>query len=204
MLEAHRPDSPSAIAADHAALEARIVDSPSWRDARRRAPVDARPCPPLYLELASFTGDYLDHQDFEERVVMPALEAAIGVEALLDDPRRLVASIPPDEMADALAVMLPAMNIDDRAELLGGMQAGAPAEVFAGRLGPRRLGAHPGRPGRPRHPPRPPRLTPSAAPSGGSPGQVMPDDVSHGGARRSRGSPGQVMPDDVSHRGECG
>jgi hypothetical protein len=28
--------------------------------------------------------------------------------------------------------MLPVMNVDDRAELLGGMQAGAPAEVFAG------------------------------------------------------------------------
>ena len=27
--------------------------------------------------------------------------------------------------------MLPAMNVDDRTELLGGMQAGAPAEVFA-------------------------------------------------------------------------
>ena len=32
------------------------------------------------------------------------------------------------------AVMLPAMNIDDRAEMLGGMQQGAPAEVF-GRCG---------------------------------------------------------------------
>lgn len=31
--------------------------------------------------------------------------------------------------------MLPAMNIDDRAELLGGMQAGAPPEVFAGVVG---------------------------------------------------------------------
>ena len=28
--------------------------------------------------------------------------------------------------------MLPAMNLDDRAELLGGMRAGAPAEVFQG------------------------------------------------------------------------
>ena len=35
-------------------------------------------------------------------------------------------------MAKSLALMLPAMNIDDRAELLGGMQQGAPAEVFAG------------------------------------------------------------------------
>ena len=44
----------------------------------------------------------------------------------------IIASIPPDEMATSLALMLPAMNIDDRAEMLGGMQAGAPPEVFAG------------------------------------------------------------------------
>ena len=35
-------------------------------------------------------------------------------------------------MAKSLAVMLPAMNVDDRTELLGGMQEGAPPEVFAG------------------------------------------------------------------------
>jgi hypothetical protein len=28
--------------------------------------------------------------------------------------------------------MLPVMNVEDRSELLGGMQTGAPAEVFAG------------------------------------------------------------------------
>jgi len=44
----------------------------------------------------------------------------------------IVASIPPDEMAKSLALMIPAMNVDDRAELLGGMQQGAPAEVFNG------------------------------------------------------------------------
>ena len=40
--------------------------------------------------------------------------------------------MPPEEMAKGLAVMMPAMNIDDRATLLGGMRAGAPAEVFQG------------------------------------------------------------------------
>ena len=35
-------------------------------------------------------------------------------------------------MAQGLAVMIPAMNIDDRTALLGGMRAGAPAEVFDG------------------------------------------------------------------------
>jgi hypothetical protein len=33
-------------------------------------------------------------------------------------------------MAKALALMLPAMNIDDRTEMLGGMQQEAPAPVF--------------------------------------------------------------------------
>ena len=44
----------------------------------------------------------------------------------------IIASIPPDQMAASLALMLPAMNNDDRTEMLGGMQAGAPPEVFAG------------------------------------------------------------------------
>ena len=35
-------------------------------------------------------------------------------------------------MAQSLALMLPAMNVDGRTELLGGMRAGAPAEVFEG------------------------------------------------------------------------
>jgi hypothetical protein len=34
-----------------------------------------------------------------------------------------------------MPLMLPAMNIEDQVELLGGMQAGAPPEVFGGMLG---------------------------------------------------------------------
>ena len=109
----------------------------------------------LYLALASFTSDYLEHQDVEERVVMPALEAAVGVEDVVAIHQAILANIPPEEMAQGLAVMIPAMNIDDRAALLGGMRAGAPAEVFDGRVGPGRLGArrrrHPGPRPSPRH-----------------------------------------------------
>ena len=86
----------------------------------------------LYLELSSFTGDYLRHQDVEERVVMPALETAIGVPAVVEIHGAILGSIPPQEMARSLAMMLPLMNIDERAEMLGGMQAEAPPEVFAG------------------------------------------------------------------------
>jgi hypothetical protein len=35
-------------------------------------------------------------------------------------------------MVASLSQMFPAMNIDDRADLLGGMRANAPAEVFEG------------------------------------------------------------------------
>ncbi|MCO8126215.1 hemerythrin domain-containing protein [Acidimicrobiia bacterium EGI L10123] len=133
VLERHLPALAEQVASDHERLEARIallaeqaadiVDGPGnprWNGHR------------LYVELASFTSSYLAHQDLEERVIMPGLEDAIGADACLDIHQAVVGSIPPDELATSLAVMLPAMNIDDRVELLGGMQAGAPAEVFAG------------------------------------------------------------------------
>ena len=63
---------------------------------------------------------------------MPALAAVMSVDEVIAVDQAIVASIPPDLMATSLGFMLPAMNIDDRAEMLGGMQAGAPPEVFAG------------------------------------------------------------------------
>jgi hypothetical protein len=86
----------------------------------------------LYLEMASFTSVYLPHQDVEERVVMPTLEREVGVEAVIGMHGAIVGSIPPDEMARTLALMFPAMNVDDRTDVLGGLQHNAPAEVFAG------------------------------------------------------------------------
>jgi hypothetical protein len=86
----------------------------------------------LYLALGAFTSDYLEHQDVEERVVMPALEAAVGVEETIAIHQAILGAIPPDEMARALALMIPAMNLDDRAEMLGAMRGDAPAEVFEG------------------------------------------------------------------------
>ena len=86
----------------------------------------------LYLELADFTGTYLLHQDVEERIVLPALRTAIGPREILAIHGAIIASIPPDQMARSLAFMLPAMNIDGRAELLAGMRAGAPPQVFEG------------------------------------------------------------------------
>ncbi|MCZ7525857.1 MAG: hemerythrin domain-containing protein [Acidimicrobiia bacterium] len=133
-IEAHLPEQAERIASDHERIEARMVDLEALADATvdetraaQRLAVHR-----LYLELGSFTGAYLEHQDVEERTVMPALEAAIGPEAALAIHQAIIAGIPPDEMARSLAIMLPAMNLEDRVELLGGMRAGAPAEVFEG------------------------------------------------------------------------
>lgn len=134
VLEVERPDLAEVIAADHAGLEPRMdgLVSLAGTVAEVGGPDARRWLHALYLDLALFTGDYLRHQETEERVVMPALEAAIGPDAVQALEGAIIASIPPDEMASSLAVMLPAMNLDDRAGLLGGMRQGAPAEVFAG------------------------------------------------------------------------
>lgn len=122
------------IAVEHEVLEGRMDDLRVWAtDAVEATRAEQRQAVHrLYVELASFTSAYLAHQDLEERLVMPALEAAIGIEQVVGIHGAIVGSIPPDELAASLAVMLPAMNVDDRSELLGGIQANAPAEAFEG------------------------------------------------------------------------
>lgn len=134
VLEARLPDLAERVEVDHLTLEARMEDLRDMAaEAATLSAVDPRgQVHRLYLALASFTSDYLEHQDVEERVIMPALEAAVGVEDVVAIHQAILAAIPPEEMGRTLALMIPAMNIDDRTELLGGMRAGAPAEVFEG------------------------------------------------------------------------
>jgi hypothetical protein len=130
----HLPDLAERIENEHATLETRMdglrglagdnVDAP--RSEQRHTAYR------LYVELASFTSAYLAHQDVEERLVMPALESAVGVEGAFALHEKILGSIPPAEMAEGLGLMLPVMNVEERVEMLGGMQENAPAEVFAG------------------------------------------------------------------------
>jgi hypothetical protein len=133
-LELHAPQLADVIPVVHPQLDRRVEDLRGLAaevevtgGARARAAVHS-----LYLELASFTSAYLEHQDFEERTCMYALADAISVEELAGIEHQIIASIPPDEMAASLSVMFPAMNVDDRVEMLVGMREGAPLAVFAG------------------------------------------------------------------------
>lgn len=134
VLAVHLPDLAEEITEDHERLETgfgRIVDlACSAVDSSENSAGNLMRL--LYLDLAAFTSAYLMHQDLEERAVMAELERLIGVEEVLALHGAIVGSIPPDEMARSLSFMLPAMNVDDRAEMLGGMRMAAPPEAFDG------------------------------------------------------------------------
>lgn len=133
-IEANLPALAEQVEAEHAALEARLHELLEMAEFNARPEVD-QPGFRLHrfhLAVAAFTGAYLAHQDVEEREIMPALIDAIGVEATIAIHGSIIAGIPPVELGASLAKMIPAMNLDGRVELLGGMRANAPAEVFEG------------------------------------------------------------------------
>jgi hypothetical protein len=133
VLEARLPQLAERIETEHVVLEARMAELEEMAQAATRTAGDpVAEVHRIYLALASFTGAYLEHQDVEERVVMPALEAEVGIEEVVRIHGAILAGITPDEMARSLSLMIPAMNVDDRTAMLGGMRASAPAEAFEG------------------------------------------------------------------------
>jgi hypothetical protein len=131
-IDLHVPEVAEQVLVDHAVFDRRVYGLVSLAEAAAtaRPGEQRRTVHELYLALAAFTGSYLGHIDLEERVIMPALSRALDVAALAAMEEAIVSSIPPAEMARSLSLMLPAMNIEDRVEMLAGMQAGAPAEMF--------------------------------------------------------------------------
>ena len=137
LIEVHAPQLAEVVVRDHRWLDCQMAQLEVLADrAADGAGADQRRVVhKLYLGLASFTADYLGHQAFEELEISPELSISMGPDELAAVNAAIVASIPPDEVAVALRLMLPAMNVDDRVEMLGGMQAAAPPEVFEGVLG---------------------------------------------------------------------
>jgi hypothetical protein len=125
------------IGQDHHHLDARFAAIRELASAAVSYPAtDQRPLADLvYLELSGFTSEYLRHQLVEERVIMPELVRVFGIEEVIKMHVAIVSSIPPEDLAKSLAFMLPAMNVDDRVEMLGGIRETAPAPAFEGVLG---------------------------------------------------------------------
>lgn len=132
LVEAHAPTLAEAVAAQHGQVEGALagLEERGWRLAAAGRPARSGVAHNLYLDLGRLTSIYLAHQLVEETEVMPALRAVMPTDELLAVDLAIRATIPPAEMAEAMTWMLPAMDVEERTEMLGGM-ASAPPEVFA-------------------------------------------------------------------------
>jgi hypothetical protein len=136
VIERFAPAYAEEIAVAHPRLEAQMAELEVLADrAADSCPEQARLLTHrLYLGLASFTAEYLQHQEFEEFEVMVMLSQYLAPEELRAIDNAIVASIPPEQMAKSAAYMLPAMNIEDQTDLYAGARGGVPPEVFQGML----------------------------------------------------------------------
>lgn len=130
VLEQHAPSMATHIADDHHRIDGLMDGLVALAMEARETPSRRGVLHELYLNLAAFTREYLAHQDLEEREVGQALDSVLGFDGMLAVHASIIGNIPPQELGASLAVMFPAMNVDDRTELLGGMKANAPAEAF--------------------------------------------------------------------------
>ena len=80
-----------------------------------------------HRDLARFVAAYLPHLHHEETVVMPAIWAACTDDEIAATRAAFMADMPPDEMAFAMALMLPALDPATRAHLLAVRAAAAVA-----------------------------------------------------------------------------
>ncbi len=132
LIEVHAPALAVTVAAQHGDVENGMacLDQRARRLATVAGPGRAAAAHNLYLDLGRVTSAYLAHQLVEEAQVMPALRAAIPTDELVAVDLAIRGTVPPDEMAAVMTHMLPAMDVEERTEMLGGMAA-APPEVFA-------------------------------------------------------------------------
>lgn len=132
-LERARPGSAARIAAEHVHHVEAIAD---LRDlaglvADSGGAARAAALGRLYRALAVFVADNFHHMQVEETAHNAVLWAAYGDAELMAIEQAIVASIPPDAMAEALHWFIPALHAGERAAMLDGMRREMPPEPFA-------------------------------------------------------------------------
>ncbi|MBX3618591.1 MAG: hypothetical protein KF891_01165 [Rhizobacter sp.] len=84
----------------------------------------------LYRHLALFVAENLQHMHIEETANNAALWEHYTDAELMDIHQRLLASVNPKDKMEVMRWMVPAMNPAQRAAVLGGLKAQAPAQAF--------------------------------------------------------------------------
>lgn len=131
-LQARCPGVADQAGQDHLEHEVHIESLAASAQALRHLPAPQRnqAALALYRDLALFMADNLEHMHLEETRHTEALWKSHTDAEIGDVHARLVASIPPAEMMQALRWMIPALTPAERVEVLGGMRAAAPEPVF--------------------------------------------------------------------------
>ena len=86
----------------------------------------------LYLSLARLLAHDLAHMDHEETVVQPLLHHWFDDTALQGMMAAIIASMPHEELMEAMREMLPALSVDECARMVGGIRATLPAGIAEG------------------------------------------------------------------------
>lgn len=84
----------------------------------------------LYLAFAVYVSHDLEHMHEEETVTAPALWSLFSDAELMGIEMAIIGSLSPEKNMAFMRVMIPAINPEERAALLGGMKKGAPPEAF--------------------------------------------------------------------------
>lgn len=84
----------------------------------------------LYLAFCGYCAEDLEHMNEEETVAWPILCEIFTDDELAAIEMEIVGSLPPEKAIVFMQIMIPAMNPQERAGLLNGMKANAPAEAF--------------------------------------------------------------------------
>ena len=99
---------------------------------RRATPVSSREVLyQLYLELSAFIGHNFEHMAEEESILTNALWQRFSDQEILEIEGRIVASLPPQEAAWSAEWMAKSLNHPELIEVLQGMKAAMPPQVFA-------------------------------------------------------------------------
>ena len=132
-LLARSPEAVDVLERDHAwhragfdRLERAMIEVETTPAALRGPP--ARD---LYLAFSAFVAEDLAHMAHEEQVVNPLLQELFTDAELQAIEAAIVASLAPEDAMGALAMMIAAINPDERVAFLGFIRATAPAEAFA-------------------------------------------------------------------------
>jgi hypothetical protein len=132
-IEARQPRGASRTADDHLehfeSIEALRADVVTLQQAAspQRLTLALR----LYRHLALFVAENFQHMHVEETHNNALLWAHYDDAELMELHHRLVASIPPAENLEVARWMVPAVSPFERALIVGGMKASAPAPAFA-------------------------------------------------------------------------